>query len=103
MWAEKPWRTEQIAFSALCSELPTRQLIRDRRRLVGKVLGIDQILRSHGIVCLFDEPLRGVVLNLRVGIQAAIVDAIQLVARAGQRRPDTTLEFAFGRGRRGLQ
>ena len=39
----------------------------------------------------------------RVGVQHAVVDAVQVVGRARHRRANAALDFAFGLRRRGLQ
>ena len=67
--------------------LLVRQLSGERGRFVRQVLGKHQILRAHRVVGLTDETLRGVVLRARVGVERAVVDAVEIgVSRASATR-----------------
>src|SRR5476651_1956471 len=72
--------------------LPSTQLSGERAGLLGEIFREHKILRPHRFVGLPDETLRGVVLRARVGVQRAIVHAIQIGGRLRQRRPNRSLD-----------
>src|SRR6185295_15952328 len=86
VWEVMRWMDE-LRSRMLTWQLPAGQLSRECRRLVGDHFRKLQILFPDFVLGLTDEPLRGVVLRARIGVQRSIVDAIEIVARARQRRP----------------
>ena len=83
------------------SGLAFQQLSGERGGLVRELLGEHDVLPLHRLVRLFGEPLRDVVLRLRVHAQGAVVDSSQVARGVGQQPANALL--GLRRVRRRLQ